>query len=235
MIRTCLIFLSFPVMIGCCTCQHLNESKVTCTRMWTPHWHVHFLRPHPVTGCACMCINKGSYFSLCWHLHRQSWWPVSPAWCPCPHVGSLFPPVSRQPGWFQSLPFLLAPSCPGPLHPHPVTHRHGDPDFRGPEGVMRWSSHQFRCSHVYRVILVLPILVSLLRLLLTLQFDLHGVADQGSEDGVGLRSLDEQMLKDGGQEDQKLQKGTTEDAGLVYPIDGLDGSVPPSFATSCYL
>lgn len=46
----------------------------------------------------------------------------------------------------------------------------------------------------YRVVVVFGVLLSLLRLLLSLQFDLHGVCDHSSEDGVGLRRLDEGML-----------------------------------------
>lgn len=50
---------------------------------------------------------------------------------------------------------------------------------RGPRGDLGAASS-------YRILLVLAVLISLLRLLLSLHFDLHGVADQGSEDGDGL-------------------------------------------------
>lgn len=50
-------------------------------------------------------------------------------------------------------------------------------------------------SCLYRVVIVLCVLLPLFRLLLSLQFDLHGVCDQGSEDGVGLGRLDERVLK----------------------------------------
>lgn len=39
---------------------------------------------------------------------------------------------------------------------------------------------------LYRIVVIFCVLFSLLCLLLSLQFDLHGVCDQGSEDGVGL-------------------------------------------------
>lgn len=50
-------------------------------------------------------------------------------------------------------------------------------------------------SCLYRIVIVFCVLLSLFCLLLSLQFDLHGVCDQGSEDGIGLSWLDEWMLK----------------------------------------
>lgn len=53
----------------------------------------------------------------------------------------------------------------------------------------------FKSNNVtYWIFIIISFLLFLFCLLLPLQFDLHGVCDQGSEDGVGLGRLDEWML-----------------------------------------
>lgn len=91
---------------------------------------------------------------------------------------------------------------------------------------------------MYRVPLVLPVLVSLLRLLLSLQFDLHGVADQASEDGLGLGCPDERMLKEGNTKEStpRSEKATNgHDGGARLERQAGCASFPPMSGTSCHL